>query len=117
MNSYTKFKVPKLLSNWTQNVDRLKSTSKQTNNGRSSKNTDVNKCSTDDLNMNCFACGTNAKYMEYLFSKWVKDETSVHVSWHKYFAGIFPKSDEEDNRAKAFPGALSDLFKLEEDKK
>jgi len=45
------------------------------------------KCLRNEINRNCFVSGANAKYMEYLFSKWIKNINSVHkVKRYKLFA-------------------------------
>jgi len=35
-------------------------------------------CSKNKVNENCFVSGADAKRMEYLFSKWIKNVNSVH---------------------------------------
>ena len=34
-----------------------------------------------------FMNGTNANYIDYMYSQWQKDPASVHPSWNAYFAG------------------------------
>lgn len=43
-------------------------------------------CSKNRVNEICFVSGAEAKHMEYLFSKWIKNVNSVHKSWHHYFS-------------------------------
>ena len=34
-----------------------------------------------------FMNGSNANYIDYMYSQWQKDPSSVHASWNAYFAG------------------------------
>ena len=34
-----------------------------------------------------FMSGANANYIDYMYSQWQKDPSSVHPSWNAYFAG------------------------------
>ena len=31
--------------------------------------------------------GANANYIDYMYSQWEADPTSVHASWNAYFSG------------------------------
>jgi len=31
--------------------------------------------------------GSNANYIDHMYSQWQKDPNSVHASWHAYFSG------------------------------
>ena len=32
-----------------------------------------------------FMSGTNANYIDYMYSQWQQDPSSVHASWNAYF--------------------------------
>jgi len=34
-----------------------------------------------------FMTGQNANYIDYMYSQWEKDPSSVHASWNAYFSG------------------------------
>ena len=34
-----------------------------------------------------FLSGSNANYIDYMYSQWQKDPSSVHASWNAYFSG------------------------------
>ena len=34
-----------------------------------------------------FMSGQNANYIDYMYSQWQKDPSSVHASWNAYFSG------------------------------
>ena len=34
-----------------------------------------------------FMSGQNANYIDYMYSQWEKDPSSVHASWNAYFSG------------------------------
>ena len=34
-----------------------------------------------------FMSGANANYIDYMYSQWQVDPSSVHASWNAYFAG------------------------------
>ncbi|XP_041448492.1 uncharacterized protein LOC121403766 isoform X2 [Drosophila obscura] len=56
---------------------------------------------------------TNAKYMEHLFAKWLKDESSIHPSWQKYFREMVKENSEGQVPVKpdgdVIPGAVKDM--------
>lgn len=34
-----------------------------------------------------FMTGSNANYIDYMYSQWERDPSSVHASWNAYFEG------------------------------
>ena len=34
-----------------------------------------------------FLSGSNANYIDYMYSQWQKDPSTVHASWNAYFSG------------------------------
>lgn len=34
-----------------------------------------------------FLSGSNANYIDYMYSQWQSDPSSVHASWNAYFSG------------------------------
>lgn len=89
MSAFTKFKIVSLFSFSGPRVQRFSKGCQ--NDGGSKKDADKNgsrlkkelkfdafKLSKDKLNPNCFVSDANANYMEYLFSKWIRNPDSVH---------------------------------------
>jgi len=51
-----------------------------------------------NLNIESFASGTNAVYLEQLYSSWQTDPNSVDISWQKYFSNV----EKDLNAASAY---------------
>nr|XP_017100095.2 uncharacterized protein LOC108127507 [Drosophila bipectinata] len=48
---------------------------------------------TTHINSDGFSSASNAKYMEFLYAKWIKDNKSIHESWQKFFSKL--EDDQE----------------------
>jgi 2-oxoglutarate dehydrogenase E1 component len=48
----------------------------------------VNKFNFANMTTDSFNTGTNASYVEQMYSAWLKDPKSVHISWNVYFNNL-----------------------------
>ncbi|XP_030380309.1 uncharacterized protein LOC115628371 [Scaptodrosophila lebanonensis] len=103
-----KFKIASILASSTQRFQLQRfSTGKESDVDSKKGEQDTSRsttCPKDAINRDCFESGTNARYMEHLFSKWVKNTKSVDKSWDRYFREIL-------NHEKVSIGEVVDLIK------
>ncbi|XP_017136098.1 uncharacterized protein LOC108151765 isoform X2 [Drosophila miranda] len=77
------------------NFQRFQRFSTRGGSGRRGDEDGSSKTDQRDASVTADIGATNAKYVEHLFSKWLEDESSIHVSWQKYFREMV-KGNSED---------------------
>ncbi|XP_015043827.2 uncharacterized protein [Drosophila pseudoobscura] len=77
------------------NFQRFQRFSTKGGSGRRGDEDGKSKAGQRDASVTADIGATNAKYVEHLFSKWLEDESSIHVSWQKYFREMV-KGNSED---------------------